>query len=150
MLLSSSSSNKGRLEVYINGEWGTVCNDNWGSSDALVACRQLGYSGVSSYHISVPSGSSSQRIWLDHVECSGSESKLINCNHRGYGVHSCSHSEDVGIRCQGMHTLIYAIHITCGLLVVCEKEHGIMSMYVSWNMYGETALINCSSIKFKG
>jgi hypothetical protein len=62
MLVGGSSSNQGRLEVYINGEWGTVCNDNWGSGDALVACRQLGYSRVSSYHIPVPGGPSSQRI----------------------------------------------------------------------------------------
>ena len=102
MLVGGSLSNQGRLEVYINGEWGTVCNDNWGSGDALVGCRQLGYIGVSSYHIPVPGGPSSQRMWLDHVECSGNESKLIYCNHRGYGNHNCSHSEDVGIRCQGV------------------------------------------------
>ena len=102
-LVGGSILNEGLLEVYINGEWGTVCNDNWGSSDALVACRQLGYSGVSSYDISVANSPSSQRIWLDHVGCSGTESKLINCNHRGYGVHNCSHSEDVGIRCIGVY-----------------------------------------------
>ena len=76
-----------------------MCDDSWGYSDASVACRQLGYVGVSSSDISISGGSSSQRIWLDEVGCSGSESKLINCRHNGYGVHDCSHSEDVGISC---------------------------------------------------
>ncbi len=33
----------GRLEIYLNGGWGTVCRNGFGLTEARVACRQLGY-----------------------------------------------------------------------------------------------------------
>ena len=106
-LVGGTSSNGGRLEVYINGHWGTVCDDYlnfdddyWSSANARVACRQLGYTGVAtSLTSSFRSYSSSQRIWLNEVRCTGRESRLINCSHNGYGIHDCHHYNDVGIYC---------------------------------------------------
>jgi len=41
-LAGSSQPREGRLEVYYNGRWGTVCDDYFDRLDASVACAQLG------------------------------------------------------------------------------------------------------------
>ena len=45
-LADGRSLSEGRVEVCVNGIWGSVCDDFWGSADAQVVCNQLGYSST--------------------------------------------------------------------------------------------------------
>ena len=42
-LVNGATPDEGRLEMYHDGQWGTLCDDYWTDDDADVACRQLGY-----------------------------------------------------------------------------------------------------------
>jgi len=105
----------GRVEVYTNStgglddaQWGTVCDNNWDIQDARVVCRQLGYPDavadlVSAHHIYGPG---TGPIWLDNVQCLGTEPDLITCGHNGIGIHNCEHNKDVLVKCEGTYISI--------------------------------------------
>uniref|UniRef100_A0A8C6SGU4 SRCR domain-containing protein n=1 Tax=Neogobius melanostomus TaxID=47308 RepID=A0A8C6SGU4_9GOBI len=103
MLLVGPGSSRcsGRVEVYYNSQWGTVCDDDWDMPDATVVCRQLDCGTALGAITGANFGQGSDPILLDHVSCSGSESSLTQCGHRGFGSHDCSHSEDAGVVCSG-------------------------------------------------
>ena len=48
-LVNGLFANEGRIEVYCNGQWGTVCDNTFGASDAIAVCKQLGYSTYDNY-----------------------------------------------------------------------------------------------------
>ena len=53
-LQGGSYSNQGRVEVYCNGQWGTICDDGFSSTDARTICKQLGYNYYHNYnHLSL-------------------------------------------------------------------------------------------------
>ena len=97
--LVNGGASYGRVEVYYNNAWGTVCDDNWDSSDSTVVCRQLGFSAALSAPCCAAYGEGSDPIWLDGVQCGGGEASLINCPHAEWGKHNCKHKEDISVMC---------------------------------------------------
>jgi len=98
-LVGGPSPREGRLEVYYNGRWTTVCGDYYFTDAAAsVVCYMLGY-GRAGRFIYNRYGAGSGTIWLYNVRCSGTETSIVDCPHRSWGSHSCSHSEDVSVSC---------------------------------------------------
>lgn len=102
-LIGGQLPSKGRVEVCINGNWGTVHNNDWGITDAQVVCRQLGYDDGNCIIVNVHmllnlilhtitilnpqlagcaysySEESESLVVLNDVRCVGTESRLVDC-----------------------------------------------------------------------
>ncbi|XP_029943045.1 lysyl oxidase homolog 3B isoform X1 [Salarias fasciatus] len=92
--------NEGRVELFHQGEWGTVCDDDFSISNAHVLCRQLGFVEATGWTHSAKYGKGLGRIWLDNVQCGGGEKSIALCKSRGWGNSDCTHDEDAGVVCK--------------------------------------------------
>ncbi|KAJ8038536.1 Deleted in malignant brain tumors 1 protein [Holothuria leucospilota] len=95
--LSSGNQTAGRVEIYLDNEWGTICDDRWDFIDAVVVCRQLGYKGVFNVFSSNKYGTGEGPIHFDEVACNGNETSVWECTYSRQ--HDCTHTEDVGVSC---------------------------------------------------
>ncbi|KAM4637016.1 scavenger receptor cysteine-rich type 1 protein M130-like [Discoglossus pictus] len=98
-LVDGKSRCAGRVEVYHQGEWGTVCDDYWNQADADVVCRQLNCGHAITATIMAYHGRGNGKIWMDDVKCTGDEAALSSCPSNPKGQHNCHHKEDSGVIC---------------------------------------------------
>ena len=90
---------EGRVELYINDAWKTVCDDSWDVTDADVVCHMLGYPSAEAAPPRAAYGEGSGDILLTRVDCNGMERSIFECPHSGLSVPNCDHSEDAGVVC---------------------------------------------------
>lgn len=100
----------GRVEISVNGQWGTVCDASWDDNDATVFCRQNNFTdGVAV--LDAAYGLGKGPLWVSHLQCEGTEQFLHQCPHRGFTdelsdvdnwmfpLYCSSHSEDASVFC---------------------------------------------------
>ncbi|XP_074552860.1 galectin-3-binding protein A-like [Halichoeres trimaculatus] len=133
-LFGSGRDSEGRVEVYHSGKWGTVCDDGWDMAEAQVVCRQLRFPGAKSVVTGKDYGKASGPIWLDDLDCKGTEKYLSTCTFKGWGLTDCSHKEDVGVICEtgglnmgvddSSHLLDHSVTLSDSLGLIFDSRQG--------------------------
>ena len=113
--LIGGNKTSGRVEVCRNNIWGTVCTNSWDDTDATVACRELGFSTTGARALGISGGFG--EIWLDNVQCSGDESRLMNCTASSLSTQaSCNLTQVAGISCtrkRRVYSLLLLHQLSC-------------------------------------
>ena len=106
---SSVTATSGRVEVSVDGEWDTVCDNNWNLDDATVVCQQLGYNGAWTAYYQPGEG----LVKVEEPQCTGREPTLLDCwtAQRNGGNSLCSHGRDVAVEC--MTSTLYGMAVPC-------------------------------------
>ncbi|KAM4623673.1 scavenger receptor cysteine-rich type 1 protein M130-like [Polymixia lowei] len=98
----------GRVEIYHDDAWGTVCHRTWNMNDANVFCQELGCKTALrlAHHDTFGRSRLSNRIWTQ-LQCSGHESSISQCNLREHdGGYSCTASANMGVYCSDVVKLV--------------------------------------------
>ena len=92
-------TSRGRVEVLINRQWHTVCNQGFGFKDANVICNQLGLNGARNIRTDYYGEGSGGIVALQNRGCDGGERNFLDCDLST--TLDCTHADDVGIECIG-------------------------------------------------
>ena len=101
-LVNGNGPHEGRVEVYSNGLWGTICGYEWRIQEASVICRQLGYPSASKAWRGAHFGRSTGPILLGDIYCDGDEPSIAFCDHHGWFKHDCNQNNEVGVTCSNV------------------------------------------------
>ena len=88
-LVGANSTVEGRVEVFHDGEWGTVCDDSFDLNDAHVICRQLKLGRGVEARSRAKYGQGTGKIFIDDLQCTGTERNIKNCQMRA-GKYACA------------------------------------------------------------
>ena len=88
---------EGLVQVYHERTWGWICYGQWDKNNADVVCRELGYTNASSSYSSP--ANTVGKVWMNNVQCQGTENSLLFCAHDGWKSHSCRNGRVAGVFC---------------------------------------------------
>lgn len=102
-LIGLNKSNHGRLELYRNGNWQSICNDKWTVNETRVLCRQLGYDDFRKVDHHEILGKR-VNVWKNDTKCSSSEKALSECSSKIRSSKECKGV--VQVKCIGKGKIV--------------------------------------------
>ncbi|KAM6164704.1 galectin-3-binding protein [Rhynchocyon petersi] len=148
-LADGGVANRGRVEIFYRGQWGTVCDDGWDLVDASVVCRALGFQNATQALGNASFGPGSGPILLSEVRCMGTESSLAHCRSLGWFQSNCQHREDAGVVCtnetkgEPVHTLDLSGELPQVLSEIFDSQKNC-DLTVRVHVHGAEALSMCA------
>ncbi|XP_029028283.3 deleted in malignant brain tumors 1 protein-like [Betta splendens] len=146
-LVHPTSRCSGRVEVFVNNQWGTVCDDFWSLSDAEVVCRQVGCGRALDAPAVAYFGQGTGPIWLDDVQCRGNETAITDCTHLPFGTHNCGHNEDAGVICEDQRPDPQASQLVCSSYLMEVGVHLSIAQSHLNVFSGHMAVLSCSNYR---
>ncbi|NXO30284.1 WC11 protein, partial [Cisticola juncidis] len=127
-VVGGESECSGRVEMWHQGSWGTICDDAWDAADANVVCRQLGCGSAVSALSEAAFGEGTGPIWLEKVHCKGTELSLWDCPAKPLFGKNCDHKEDAAVNCSDsipiFHTCLF-LNLDSSSLCRCDRNNSI-------------------------
>ncbi len=145
-LVSGLALTSGRVEVYRDDQWWSVCGlSGWDRNASSVVCHQLGFNGVvvtGTYvtQMSYGKARSDTGILYSGVECTGLEQRLDQCK-VSMETSECSHDNDVNLQCVEVVYQDESVDTTTAVLVTSggptmEEGYTINAGGVDWRSDG--------------
>lgn len=128
---------RGIVEVFFEGQWGTISNVNLNDATPAVICRDLGFNGnVETMEETVFRGTWNTPVW--RVDCSETDSSIINCERRletmdgvvdfSYSVtigELYDHNNDLGVICKSKY-LVNTVKKMTNVITIYTSLHSIL------------------------
>lgn len=143
---------EGRVEVKVQGQWRTICDEDWDGLDATTVCRMLteypidqNVTGIA--YKSAFFGRGTGRVAMSRVNCNGSEVSLLSCPADMTGGVNCDHSRDAGVSCSvNNHVVLVGTSSTTGTVNIVQGTQWYSVCDHSWTL--EDARVLCRSMGY--
>lgn len=128
--LENSDGCSGRLQVFYNGTWGSICSNSMTLDTVSLACKELGCGDGGTLETQLPYGRVSGPTWLDYVQCGEKNSSFWQCPSAPWNPRSCEDlREETHITCTGNseppgHPSVTTAPVACWVWPNVEKELG--------------------------